>query len=82
MVAELLARVRSLFRGVVRTRQVDADLKEEFRLHIDLRTADLVRDGMTPAEAARKARAEALPLIERVREAVGLRPKTRGAPSA
>ena len=58
MIAELMARVRSLWRGVVRTRQVDADLYEEFRLHIELRAADLVRAGMTPAEAARKARAE------------------------
>ena len=58
MVSQLMARVRSLWRGVVRTRQVDADLNEEFRLHIELRAADLVRAGMTPAEAARKAHAE------------------------
>ena len=58
MFAELMARVRSLWRGVVRTRLVDAELNEEFRLHIELRAADLVRAGMTPAEAARKARAE------------------------
>jgi predicted permease len=58
MIAELMARARSFWRGVVRTRQVDGDLNEEFRLHIDLRTADLVRAGMIPAEAARKARAE------------------------
>jgi predicted permease len=58
MVAQLVAKVRSLWRGVVRTRQVDADLHEEFRLHTELRARDLVRAGMTPAEAARKARAE------------------------
>ena len=58
MVSELLARVRSLWRGVFHTRQVDADLQEEFRLHMELRAADLVRAGMTPAEAARTARAE------------------------
>jgi predicted permease len=58
MVAELMARVRSLWRGVVRTRRVNADLNEEFRLHIELRAADLVGAGMTPAEAARTARAE------------------------
>lgn len=58
MISELMARMRSLWRGVTRTRQVDADLKEEFRLHIELRTADLVRDGMTAAQAERKARAE------------------------
>ncbi len=58
MISGLVARVRSLWRGVVRTRQVDDDLKEEFRLHMELRAADLVRAGMTPAEAARVARAE------------------------
>ena len=58
MVAELIARVRSRWRGLVRTRQVNADLNAEFRLHIELRAADLIRAGLTPAEAARKARAE------------------------
>ncbi len=58
MITELMARMRSLWHGVVRTRQVNADLNEEFRLHIELRAADLVRSGMTPAEAARNARAE------------------------
>lgn len=58
MLSELIARMRSLWRGVARTRQVDADLKEEFRLHIELRTEDLIRTGMPPAEAARVARAE------------------------
>ncbi|MEX2177745.1 MAG: ABC transporter permease [Gemmatimonadaceae bacterium] len=58
MIAELMARVRSLWRGVVRTRGVDADLDEEFTLHIELRASDLVRAGMLPADAARKARAE------------------------
>jgi putative ABC transport system permease protein len=76
MIVELMARVRSLWRGVVRTRQVDADLKEEFRLHIELRAADLVRVGMTPAEAARKARAEfgnTEHHVEKARNARGLR---------
>ncbi len=58
MPSELIARLRSLWRGIVRTRQVDADLNEEFRHHIALRTADLERSGMSPAESARKARAE------------------------
>jgi putative ABC transport system permease protein len=58
MLSELMARTRSLWRGVVRSRQVNADLQEEFRLHIELRTADLVRTGLSPAEAARVARAE------------------------
>jgi putative ABC transport system permease protein len=75
MVAELVARVRSLWRGVIRTRQVNADLNEEFRLHIELRAADLVRAGMPPAEAERKARAEFGSTdyhVEKVRNARGL----------
>jgi putative ABC transport system permease protein len=58
MIAELIARTRSLWSGILRTRQVNAELREEFRLHMELRAADLVRAGMTPADAARKARAE------------------------
>jgi predicted permease len=33
-------------------------MSEEFQLHIDLRAADLVRSGLTPAEAARRATLE------------------------
>lgn len=76
MVGEVIARLRSLWRGVVRTRQVNDDLKEEFRLHIELRTADLVRGGMTPAMAARKARDEfgnTEHHVENARNARGLR---------
>lgn len=75
MMSELFARTRSLLRGVVRTRHVDADLRDEFRLHMELRAADLVRTGMTPAEAERKARAEfgsSEDQVERARHARGL----------
>jgi putative ABC transport system permease protein len=58
MTAELIAKIRSLSKGVFRTQRVDADLQEEFRVHMELRAADLVKAGMAPAEAARKARAE------------------------
>ena len=58
MIAELIARTRSLWSGIARTRRVDAELRDEFRLHMELRAADLVRAGMTPPDAARKARAE------------------------
>lgn len=58
MLTELVARGRSLWRGIARTRQVDADLKDEFRLHIELRAADLERSGLSPAQALRTARAE------------------------
>jgi predicted permease len=76
MLAELLARVRSFWHGVVHTRQVDADLREEFHLHLELRTTDLVRAGLSPTEAARKARAEFGSTdrhLEKARRARGLR---------
>ena len=75
MIAELIARARSLWGGIVRTRHVNAELQEEFRLHMELRAADLVRAGMTPADAARKARAEfgsTEDHVEKVRHARGL----------
>lgn len=75
MIAELIARIRSLWRGTIQTRRVDAELQEEFRHHIELRAADLVRAGMSGADAARKARAEfgsTEGYVEKVRSARGL----------
>jgi putative ABC transport system permease protein len=75
MITELIARVRSLMRGTFRTGRVDADLQEQFRLHMELRAADLVKAGMTPADAARKARAEfgsTEDQVEKTRRARGL----------
>jgi len=49
---------------------------EEFRLHMELRAEDLVRGGLTPAEAARRARLEfgsTESLKDRGRDARGLR---------
>src|SRR4051812_21152938 len=37
---------------------MDADMTEEFALHIELRSHDLIRRGMTPDEAVRRARLE------------------------
>jgi putative ABC transport system permease protein len=56
--AGLVARVRSLWRGVRRRGDVEAEMAEEFRHHVELRAADLARQGLTPAEAARRARLE------------------------
>ncbi|HET7622153.1 MAG TPA: ABC transporter permease, partial [Gemmatimonadaceae bacterium] len=58
MIATLLSRVRSLWRGVARTHSLDAEMREEFEQHIEMRTADLVRSGFSQAEAERTARAE------------------------
>lgn len=76
MLGELFARLRSLWHGIVRTGQVDADLREEFRLHIEMRADDLVQSGMTPADALRQARAEfgnTADHHEQTRQARGLR---------
>jgi hypothetical protein len=40
MVAGLIARVRSLWHGIRRRKNVEADVQEEFRLHQELRTAE------------------------------------------
>ena len=58
MIAGPVARLRSLWRGLRRRGDVEAEMAEEFRLHQELRAADLVRAGLPPAEAARQARLE------------------------
>jgi hypothetical protein len=58
MIFGLVARLRSLWRGLRRRSDVEAEMSEEFRLHVELRAADLVRSGLSPAEAQRQARLE------------------------
>ena len=76
MLREMLARMRSLWSGVFQGSRVEAEISEEFRHHIELRTQDLIRDGLTPKEAARHAHVEfghAEAHKERARAARGLR---------
>ena len=54
----MIARIRSLLRGIRRGEQLHDDMDAEFAHHIEMRAADLVRGGMTPAAAARQARLE------------------------
>src|SRR5688572_18252180 len=56
--AGLAARIRSLWRGLRHGDAVEAEMREEFRHHLELRTADLSRHGLTPEQAARQARME------------------------
>src|SRR5688500_958966 len=56
MIPGLIARGRSLWRGVRRRTDVEAEMAEEFRHHLELRAADLVRAGLSPEEARRQAR--------------------------
>ena len=54
----LVARLRSLWRGLRRRGDVEAEMAEEFHHHLALRTEDLVRRGLPPDVAARRARIE------------------------
>lgn len=58
LLAGLVARVRSLRRSVFHGDVVDAEMDEEFRLHVELRADDLRRRGFTQADAERRARLE------------------------
>ena len=74
MISRLLARIRSLWSSM-RT-DVDADILAEFAHHLELRTRDLVKSGLSPEEATRRARIEfggAYPHKEAGRNARGLR---------
>ncbi|HVW06420.1 MAG TPA: ABC transporter permease [Vicinamibacterales bacterium] len=52
------SRLRSFVAALVRRRRFEHDLSDELRFHIDAYAADLVREGVPPAEAARRARRE------------------------
>jgi putative ABC transport system permease protein len=72
----LLARARSLWRAVRGSSGLGAEMEEEFRFHVDRRAEDLVRSGVAPAEARRRARMEFGSMErwrEEGREARGLR---------
>ncbi len=58
----VVARFRSMWRGLRRRDEVEAEMVEEFRHHIELRAEDLVARGMAREEAARQARLEFGPL--------------------
>jgi predicted permease len=73
----LRARWRDLWNDAVRREAADAETVEEFQHHMTLRTADLIRQGLAPAEAARRARVEFGPVEPHradARAARGLRP--------
>ena len=54
----LLARLRSWLKWMVRRQRLETDLETEVRFHIDSYAADLVRSGVPAAEAMRRARIE------------------------
>jgi len=54
----MLARLRSLAKGVLVRSRIERDMAEEFKFHLERRVEDLTRTGVPPAEAARLARLE------------------------
>ncbi len=52
------SRLRSFVAALFRRRQFEHNLSDELRFHLDAYAADLVRDGVAPDEAARRARRE------------------------
>jgi len=54
----ILDRVRSTLRALVRRSTLEQDMDDEIALHLELRVEDLVRQGIPPADARRRARNE------------------------
>jgi putative ABC transport system permease protein len=54
----MLHALRSLFRTIRRRSAFEDAMDDEMRFHLEARTADLVRRGLSPADAVRRARLE------------------------
>jgi len=63
----MLARLRSLYRALTSRRDFEAGMTEELRFHMQQYAEDLVRSGVAPEEARRRARLE-FGAIEAVKE--------------
>ena len=75
-VLRVLARPRSWLRAVVRRKRLEAEMEDELAGHLENLTADLIRAGHAPAEAARRARIAVGPGLvhkEEMRASLGLR---------
>ncbi len=73
----MLKRLQLLWTALSRRATLEHDMADELRFHMETRAADLVRSGLSPAEAARRARLEFGAVEgykEDCREARGLRP--------
>jgi predicted permease len=71
-----VARLRSWMRAMTARRRLEAEMEAELAGHLEARTADLIRSGCRPEEAARRARVELGPALmhkENMRASVGLR---------
>ncbi len=73
----LFPKIRSWWKALTHRDQTSRDASEELQFHIDARTEDLIRSGISTEQAARQARIElGQPSIqgEKYREAIGLAP--------
>lgn len=71
----MVAQIRSWFRAASRRGRLESDMESELAHHLQCMTADLVRSGVSPAEAARRARlalGSALVQKEGMRASLGL----------
>ena len=72
----LFPTLRFWWKAMVNRSRVGREVEEEFRFHLDAHVADLVRQGIAPADAQRKARIDlgrADTQNEKYRDAIGLR---------
>jgi putative ABC transport system permease protein len=69
MAMRLFSRAKSFFRYVFRKQQMETELDEEIRGHLNLLTEQKIDEGMNPQEAGRAARVE-LGGVEQVKEEV------------
>ena len=70
------ATLRFWWKAMVNRSRIGREVEEEFKFHIDAYVADLIRQGIAPADAQRKARIDfglAETQNERYRDAIGLR---------
>src|SRR5581483_10501603 len=75
-VMTLVAKLRSAISSLLRRNRLESSMSEEMRFHIEAYTEDLIRSGVSPADAERRARIEFGDVEvykERCREALGLR---------
>ncbi len=71
-----VAQIRSWWRAAIRRDRLETDMESELAHHLECMTTDLVRRGVAPAEAARRARAVlGSPVLqkEQMRASLGLR---------
>ncbi|HLY41892.1 MAG TPA: ABC transporter permease [Terracidiphilus sp.] len=73
---QMTTKLGSWLRAVAHRSRLEADMQEELQNHLEARTADLIRAGYAPEEAARRARIELGPALmhkEEMRASLGLR---------